>query len=634
LRLESGDPLALCGIAGIYAYRRASNPIDRDELRRIRDHMTFRGPDGVGEWLSADGRIGFGHRRLSIIDLSQQGAQPMQSADGKLVVTFNGEIYNYRRLRAELEARGHLFRTQSDTEVLLQLYAEKGESMVQDLRGMFAFGLWDSVKRELLLARDPYGIKPLYYSDDGQCLRFASQVKALTASELIGSALDPAGLVGFCLFGSVPEPFTINKEVRALPAGCTLRVRESSRAEPKPYFSICKVFADAVSSSKADTIHEAPQVVRDALRDSIQHHLVADVPVGMFLSAGIDSGVVAGLSAEVLRPKAIPLKTLNVAFEEFRDRSDDEAPVASEIARLFGTDHSVRVVQHAEFESDLPRIFAAMDQPTIDGVNTWFASKAAHELGLKVVLSGLGGDELFGGYPSFRDLPLWVNALRLPSGLPGLGPSFRRAYGVMSQVMRLPSPKAAGLFEYGGSYPGAYLLRRGLFMPWELPRLLGDELAREGLTRLDPLAYIAGALSPDPEHPFARVAALEASLYMRNQLLRDTDWASMAHSLEVRVPLVDRILFEALAPLLVAPDRAAGKTWLSLAPCQKLPERVVKRPKTGFVTPINQWLVRSKSYHEATIRAKLPPKTHWSRRWGLAVLSHFAPDSAAIPAAA
>src|SRR5262245_4935939 len=186
--------------------------------------MAARGPDGAGEWISEDGRIGLAHRRLSIIDLSNRGAQPMLSADGTVAITFNGEIYNYRSLRAELEAKGYTFRTQSDTEVLLQLYSEKGESLVQDLRGMFAFGLWDSVKKVLVLARDAFGIKPLYYSDDGRTLRFASQVKALMAGERISSVLDPAALAGFCLFGSVPEPFTIRKEVRALAAGCTLRI--------------------------------------------------------------------------------------------------------------------------------------------------------------------------------------------------------------------------------------------------------------------------------------------------------------------------------------------------------------------------------------------------------------------------
>src|SRR5262249_45663699 len=197
----------MCGIAGIYAYHYAANPVDRDELRTIRDHMSVRGPDGVGEWYSPDQRVAFGHRRLSIIDLSERGAQPMASADGKLIVTFNGEIYNYRELRAWLEAKGRRFRTQSDTEVLLQLYAEKGEAMVHDLRGMFAFGLWDANRGALLLARDPYGIKPLYYADDGWTLRFASQVKALVAGGRVSRAQEPAGWVGFCLFGSVPEPF-------------------------------------------------------------------------------------------------------------------------------------------------------------------------------------------------------------------------------------------------------------------------------------------------------------------------------------------------------------------------------------------------------------------------------------------
>ncbi len=623
----------MCGIVGIYAYRATAPEVDREELQRIRNHMTVRGPDGVGEWLSEDGRIGFGHRRLSIIDLSDRGGQPMQSADGGLVVTFNGEIYNYQTLRAELEAKGRVFRTQSDTEVLLQLYAEKGESMVHSLRGMFAFGLWDSEKKALLLARDPYGIKPLYYSDDGQCVRFASQVKALMAGGRISSAIDSAGLAGFCLFGSVPEPFTIRREVKALPAGCTLRIGEDPPQEPKPYFRIGEVFTDAVSSARQVTIQDGDELVRQALCDSIQAHLVADVPVGVFLSGGIDSGAVAGLAVEALGLGAMPLRTVSVTFEEFRGRDEDEAPRAADVARLYGTDHSIRIVRETEFEADLPRIFSAMDQPTIDGINTWFASKAARERGLKVALSGLGGDELFGGYPSFGDLPLWVGALHLPGRLPGLGRAFRSAYSVMTKFIRL-SPKAAGLLEYGGSYPGAYLLRRGLFMPWELPRLLGEELAQEGLARLEPLAHIAGALSPDPGQAFARVAALETSLYMRNQLLRDTDWASMAHSLEVRVPLVDRKLLETLAPLLVAPNRAPGKRWLAQAPHPELPQAVIRRSKTGFLTPIDEWMAQSKILQEAGGGAKLPARAHWSRRWALAVLSHFAPDGATMAAAA
>ena len=235
----------MCGIAGIYAYHYAAGSVVRTELQLIRDHMAARGPDGAGEWYSQDERVGLGHRRLSIIDLSDRAAQPMASADGKCVITFNGEIYNYRQLRALLEKKGCVFRTQSDTEVLLHLYAKKGAAMVDDLRGMFAFALWDAEKQALFLARDPYGIKPLYYADDGWTLRFASQVKALLAGQKVSRDPEPAGWVGFCLFGSVPEPFTTYQEVRSLPAGSTLWVDRIGTREVKQYFSIAEVYCRA-----------------------------------------------------------------------------------------------------------------------------------------------------------------------------------------------------------------------------------------------------------------------------------------------------------------------------------------------------------------------------------------------------
>ena len=235
----------MCGIAGIFAYRPTARAVDREELVRIRDHMTSRGPDGSGEWYSADGRVGFGHRRLSIIDLSSRGAQPMQTADGRLVITFNGEIYNYRALRSKLEAKGYVFRSNSDTEVLLHLYAELGHEMLRELRGMFAFAIWDSQEQQLLLARDPYGIKPLYYADDGSTLRFASQVKALMAGRRISRDPDPAGWVGFYLFGSVPEPFTTYREVRAVPAGSFVRIDQRGLREPVQYYSIARKYSQA-----------------------------------------------------------------------------------------------------------------------------------------------------------------------------------------------------------------------------------------------------------------------------------------------------------------------------------------------------------------------------------------------------
>jgi asparagine synthase (glutamine-hydrolysing) len=604
----------MCGIAGIFAYHYAANTVNRDELRRIRDHMAARGPDGLGEWYSQDGRIGVGHRRLTIIDLSERGAQPMMSADGKLVITFNGEIYNYRQLRASLEARGRTFRTQTDTEVLLHLYAQKGEEMVHDLRGMFAFGLWDVEKRALLLARDPYGIKPLYYADDGWTLRFASQVKALLAGGKVSRDPEPAGWVGFGLFGSVPEPFTTYQEIRALPAGSTLWVDRVGAHETKQYFSIADTYRRAEDTSSPISDEDQQAGAQGALLDSVRHHLVADVPVGAFLSSGIDSGALVGLMRDAGQRD---IQTVTVAFEEFRGRREDEAPIAAEIASLYGTRHTTRIVTEQEFLNDLPRILEAMDQPTIDGLNTWFVSKAARELGLKVAISGLGGDELLGGYPSFRQVPLCVRALAIPGRIPALGDLTRWLLTtVFSQSL---NPKAAGLLKYGGSYAGAYLLRRGLFMPWELPAVIGADVARLGLRRLNPIRHIEALLKPKPMNSFGRVAVLESSLYMRNQLLRDTDWASMAHSLEVRVPLVDSKLLSQFASIL-ARNGTRSKHLLANSPRVPLLPKVIERPKTGFTTPIQSWLQRDNRIQEwRRVPSLAGDRCAWARRWAFQV---------------
>ena len=606
----------MCGIAGIYAYHYAANEVDRTELRQIRDHMAQRGPDGLGEWYSSDDRVGFGHRRLTIIDLSERAAQPMVSADGKLVLTFNGEIYNYRELRASLEARGRTFRSESDTEVLLQLYAEKGVAMVHELRGMFAFALWDVDKAGLLLVRDPYGIKPLYYADDGWTLRFASQVKALLSGGKISRNPEPAGWVGFCLFGSVPEPFTTFQEIRAVPAGSTIWVDRVGPHEAKQYFSLAEAYSRAEAASAPASNPEIQLRAQEALLDSVRHHLVADVPVSAFLSSGVDSGALVGLMRDAGQQD---IQTVTLAFEEFRGRHEDEAPLAAEIAARYGTRHTTRVVTEEEFRTDLPKILDSMDQPTIDGLNTWFVSKAAHELGLKVAISGLGGDELFGGYPSFRDIPLCVRAMAFPARIPLLGELARRLLTQLGKSSDVINPKAAGLLKYGGDYPGAYLLRRGLLMPWELEDVLGKDTIRLGLRRLKPIRHIEALLTPRPSTRFGKVAVLESALYMRNQLLRDTDWASMAHSLEVRVPLVDVELLRRLAPALTQ-RKWISKSVLANSPRLPLPTEIMERPKTGFVTPIHKWLQSDvRLQHWRQVPAFAVPKCAWARRWAYEV---------------
>jgi asparagine synthase (glutamine-hydrolysing) len=608
----------MCGIAGIYAYHPSARSPDRSELFRIRDHMAMRGPDGKGEWYSVDGRVGFGHRRLSIIDLSSRAAQPMQTADGRLVISFNGEIYNYRALRRKLEAKGYLFRSDSDTEVLLHLYADLGCDMLRELRGMFAFSIWDAKKQQLLLARDPYGIKPLYYVDDGSTVRFASQVKALMAGRAVSSDPDPAGWVGFYLFGSVPEPFTTYREVRAVPAGSFIRIDQHGPGTPVQYYSIATTYGETQDSLLSrSTKDEVITVVREAVLDSVRHHLVADVPVGAFLSAGVDSGALVGMMREAGQQD---IQTVTLAFEEFRGSTDDEAPEAEAVANFYATRHTTRIVGEKEFQSDLPAIIEAMDQPTVDGINTWFVSKAASELGLKVAISGLGGDELFGGYSSFRSIPSWVRWMAAPSSIPSLGQILRRAFCKLHGEKLGLNPKTAGLVEFGGTYPGAYLLRRGIFMPWELPEVLDPNFARDGLKRLDPFKQIARALSPDPLGPFARVAALESSLYMRNQLLRDTDWTSMAHSLEVRVPLVDAELLRRIAPITCGTFGRLGKELLVSILPRQMAERHKRRGKTGFSTPIASWIYNGAAAAKPNPRV---PISHWSRNWLYVIAEKF-----------
>ena len=602
----------MCGIAGIFAYHYAANPIDMMELRRVRDHMAARGPDGCGEWVSADGRVGFGHRRLAIIDLSAQAAQPMASADGSAVIAFNGEIYNYKKLRAELEAKGRAFRTHSDTEVLLHLYALKGAAMVRDLRGMFAFALWDAAKQGLLLARDQYGVKPLYYADDGWTLRFASQVKALVGGGKVSRDPDPAGWAGFFLFGSVPEPYTIHRAVRAVEAGTTLWIDRCGPARPARYFAVSLPLAAADKPARRAAADDGSRV-RAALLDSVRHHLVADVPVGLFLSSGIDSGALLGLMRDAGQRD---IEAITLRYDEFRGGADDEAPLAALTARHYGARHTVRTVTREEFRADLPKIFAAMDQPTIDGINTWFVAKAARERGLKAALSGLGGDELVGGYPSFRDIPRWVRLTWLSGFVPFLAAMVRRAIAALDGVMPLVHPKAAGFLQYANTYAGAYLLRRGVFMPWELGGLMDRDSMREGLRRLDPVKHIAAVLEPEPKSAWSKVAALEAGLYLRNQLLRDTDWAGMAHSLEVRVPFVDATLLQSVAADFAALPPGAGKALVANSPSAPLPAQIQNRAKTGFSTPIAQWLQddeRVRAWQEVPrLRSANCP---WARRW-------------------
>lgn len=572
----------MCGIAGVFAYRSAAPPVERATLSRMNDAMIARGPDGEGIWISPDARTGLGHRRLSIIDLSDTGAQPMAFDDGRLTITFNGEIYNFRALRAELEAEGRTFRSESDTEVLLHLYDRYGAEMVGRLRGMFALAIHDREKGGIFLARDGFGIKPLYFADNGTTFRFASQVKTLLAGGGIDTAPSAAGRAGFFVWGYVPEPWTLFENIRALPAGSTMWVDENGARPPTRYFDV----TEELEHGAANPASWDREVLRDALLDTLKHHLVADVPVGAFLSAGLDSATIVALTAEL---QSVALRSVTLGFDEFDGTQFDEAALAEKIAQHYDTAHQTRRVKGEDFQDEYQRLCAAMDQPSIDGVNTYFVSKVTAETGLKVAMSGLGGDELFGGYQSFREIPRMVGMLGTIPGLRCAGGMLRRV--AAPAVSALTSPKYASVLEYGTNYPDAYMLRRALFMPWELPTLMDPDMARDGWSELEEHSgrrrQVDGLNSAH-----ARVSALESTWYMRSQLLRDSDWAGMAHSLEIRVPLVDTFFFKRIAPM-IASASPPGKQDMAASPSRPLPDEVLNRPKTGFAVPMRDWLMKN-----------------------------------------
>jgi asparagine synthase (glutamine-hydrolysing) len=352
--------------------------------------------------------------------------------------------------------------------------------------------------------------------------------------------------------------------------------------------------------------------------NSVRAHLLADVEVGIFLSAGVDSGALLGLMRDAGQCEA---RAITLGFEEFYGTAEDEAPLAAQAAERYGARHIIRRVSEREFREDLPAIIEAMDQPSIDGVNSWFVAKAAKEAGLKVVLSGLGGDELLAGYSSFTDLPRWRRAFGPLAAVPGLGRGARSLIRVLAPGFARETPKALGVLEYARSWAGAYLLRRALFLPFELKEAIGADLAREGLRRLKPLRRLAANLTPYPGSDVGRVCVLESAQYMRNQLLRDADWAGMAHGVEIRVPLVDVTLLKTLAPMMARLAPGMGKEALAKAPTIPLSTEIVAREKTGFGVPTGAWM---NATGDVAGGYPVEDKGLMSRRWSRSVLHAFA----------
>ena len=606
----------MCGIAGAFIYGLDNDGISQ-AVSLMCQQMHARGPDDTGYLGDLDNGVALGHRRLSIIDLSERAKQPMISEDGRYTIVFNGEIYNYQDLRYSLEAKGETFLSESDTEVILKLYRIEGDSMLSRLRGMFAIAIWDRKERRIFLARDPYGIKPLYIANCSQGWLFASQVKALLATNLVDRTPSVFGQMGFWLLGSVPEPYTWFQEITALPAGTWCYLKENGvSTPPQCYWDIADVWREAPECNLG--VNEIQEIVASATAESVCKHLVADVPVGIFLSGGIDSGALAGLMRDQSQSS---IQGITIAFNEFRGRHEDEVPGAKEIAKRYGINHHVRIVTQREFEEDLPKIFSAMDQPSIDGLNTWFASKAVAELGLKVVVSGVGGDELFYGYPSFRQLPALVSRWRMLASVPGGRTIANLAFAQASR--RTSNSRWGWMTRQAETLYGAYWLRRGLFSPNDLHGLMGFDLSEEELQALDPASLVrslTGNLSADS---MAAVGQIESMVYLRNQLLRDSDWASMAHSVELRTPLVDAWLLRDLMPVLRSFGRLKGKSLLAASPSLPLGKDLINRSKTGFGIPLGVWGRESIASQEGAHKQTPSQGGGDSKLWAKTIVKHI-----------
>jgi asparagine synthase (glutamine-hydrolysing) len=624
----------MCGIFGLVG--KCSPEVERALAQGTRA-MAHRGPDDEGIEilpLRSDTQqcAGLGSRRLAILDLSPAGHMPMHDPETDNWLVFNGEIFNFQQVRSELEKLGHRFTSTGDTEVLLKAYGEWGEGCIDRFAGMFAFALWDARRERLFLARDRLGVKPLYYYASSGLFLFGSEIRALLASGLVPRRLDMTGLASYLAFGAVQDPLTIIEGVRSLPPGHTL-VWEKEHFETSCYWSMVEV---ASRPPATDALGEAVAAVRGLIQQAVSERLISDVPIGVFLSGGVDSSCIVAAASESSQK---PLETFSVIFgdSEFcEDRYSDP------VAREFGCHHHKIELTETRLLEQIPEALGAMDQPSVDGINTYIISRATKEAGITVALSGLGGDEIFAGYSTFRSVPKMMSFQRYAGWLTPLGRGFNALLGG-SESNRLSKLLALAGNDYYANQP--YFLSRALFLPRTVRALLRRQFAENGNHMA---ACHWGELVEQVREldPVNQVSIFEGSTYMANTLLRDTDCMSMAVSLEARTPFLDYRLWEYVLPLAgrLKLDPPMPKPLLLRSVGQRLPREIYLRRKMGFTLPFERWLrdgLRGEVEGELSSsrdaakcpleqqavekvwHAFLAGKTSWSRPWALYVLKQW-----------
>jgi asparagine synthase (glutamine-hydrolysing) len=569
----------MCAIVGIKLRKPGSLVHPEKLIEEMSSSMTHRGPDDAGIFCEAAKGVFLGHRRLSIIDLSPAGQQPFYNEDKTVAVLVNGEIYNYRELRKELLSRGHKFRSDCDVEVIPHLFEEKGVDCVKQLRGMYAAAVYDFKKGTLWLVRDPLGIKPLYFFENSELFAFSSEVQALQKLSSFKTEWDHDGLIDFLMWGSIPSPRTHFKQVRALLPGEVIQVDDSVKSHGgNPVQHWCR---EALYGPVPELID-----MKECLRDSVSRHMISDAPIGIFLSGGIDSGTIAGLATETLHSKVHTI-SISIPGHEL-----DESRYARQTAQYYGTQHTELNLDQKSLENDIDRFFKHIDLPSIDGLNTYIVSKTAHQAGLKVSLSGVGGDELFAGYSNFEKAPFFTRWHSLAS----MGGPLGRELAATTLKWLRPNSSAHRIAEIFRSVPvdirSGYFACRGMFAGRLLEDLLIPDLKVK--VRLAHQRYMDETewVVRDNYPAHLAIAGLEFTRYLTSQLLRDTDTTSMAHSLEVRTPLVDVEVLRCALPFLNKLPRGDGhpKWLLRQALSRPLPNEVTQRVKQGFVFPWQEWL--------------------------------------------
>lgn len=606
----------MCGISGTYNLK-AEKEIDFTRTVKMRDYLMRRGPDDCGIYYSSDKRLCLAHARLSIIDLTSLAHQPMSDREGRVWISYNGEIYNYRRLQNELKEKGYSFRSNSDTEVLVNGYKEWGiDGLVKRLRGMFAFAIYDltsSIPR-FILARDRFGIKPLYYYQDDKLLIFSSEVGAMVKSGIIPFERNHKADIAFFIFGYIPAPLTTLKNVFSLPVGSYLLIEDGKKILVKYYDPI-----DSFTKAKLKDAEDIYSSLCSILTETVNLHLISDAPLGVFLSGGIDSSALVALASKA----RVPITTLSIIFDE---EEYSELPYQRLITEQYRTDHRQIKVTENDFYAEIDNIFTAMDQPTVDGVNTYFVSRAAKQAGLKAVLSGLGGDEIFCGYESFKKIRLLKAINRLPKILRS---AFALTAGFNDRWRKLN-------YLQKDDHLALYLAIRGLFVSRDVARIL-DITEKEVSNSIDDFNLNTQYSILNTLNPIDWLSHMEINLYLQNQLLKDTDFMSMYHSVETRVPFLDHILVDYIAAVdsRLKIDKNIPKPLLVKPLRDMLPKEVVFREKQGFTFPFDLWLRKhgkqllkaalskgniNKRYADSLWCKFEQGRLHWSRAWALIVM--------------